>query len=217
MNASDSTVISTSRLTRLCGLRETRLRELAEEGWIPKPSRREHALAPTIAGLFRYYRDHEEKQNVQDVYESFEECSAAVGIPVKVLKRAKRKGCPALRYNRVHLPAFIRWHYQSQDQRPVDGEAARAEREALQSEKLKLELRLAKRELTPAEEVRNIGAELGHAIRKTVLRVHLLAPSLTGQPLATIEERLKDEEQGIIAQLRILDDRLRDWEVNGGK
>jgi hypothetical protein len=108
MNASDSTVISTARLTRLCGLRETRLRELAEEGWIPKPSRREHALAATIAGLFRYYRDHEEKQNVQDVYESFEECSAAVGIPVKVLKRAKRLRRSA-KLSRVGLDKLSQW------------------------------------------------------------------------------------------------------------
>ena len=136
MNASDPTVISTARLTRLCGLRETRLRELAEEGWIPKAHRREHLLAPTIAGLLRYYREREQSQDVQDVYESFEECSAAVGIPLKVLKRAKRKGCPALRHNRVRLPALIRWYYESQGQQPVDLEAARAERAALQTAKL---------------------------------------------------------------------------------
>jgi len=32
--------------------------------------------------------------------------SAADGIPIKTLTRAKRKGCPALRHNRVRLRAI---------------------------------------------------------------------------------------------------------------
>jgi len=79
MKPLDSTMITTARLTKLSGLRETRLRELAYDGWIPKPTRRQHPLAPTIAGLLRYYLHREQNQPIQDVYESLEECSAVSG------------------------------------------------------------------------------------------------------------------------------------------
>jgi hypothetical protein len=66
MNASNPTVISTARLTQLCGLRETRFRELAAEGWTPKPSRRQHPLAATVHGLLRYYRERNEHRAIKD-------------------------------------------------------------------------------------------------------------------------------------------------------
>ena len=86
----------------------------------------------------------------------------------------------------------------------------------LQTAKLKLELRRIKREMMPADEVRRIGAELGSAIRKMVMRVHLLAPSLVDQPTEVVAKRLTEEEAGIVAQVRILDEALAQWRANAG-
>jgi hypothetical protein len=213
MNASTPSVISTARLTELCGLHETRLRQLAQEGWIPKPSRREHPLVATVGGLLRYYREWEQNRAVREVYESFGECSAAVGIPVKTLNRAKRKGCPALRHNRVRLKPFLEWWFATEYKMPDTSEADRAERTALKNAKLRMELRRLKRELMPADEVFRLGAELGMAIRKTVLRAHLLAPSLVDQPLEVVEKRLREEEQGIVDQLGIAEEQIRRWQA----
>ncbi|MCP5524924.1 MAG: hypothetical protein H7A46_25645 [Verrucomicrobiales bacterium] len=57
-----------------------------------------------------------------------------------------------------------------------------------------------------AEAVRRLGAELGHAIRKQVTQIHLLAPSLANRPTAVIEKRLREEEAGILDQLELLEE-----------
>ncbi|MCZ7636892.1 MAG: hypothetical protein M5U12_13100 [Verrucomicrobia bacterium] len=82
----------------------------------------------------------------------------------------------------------------------------------LQNAKLKVELGQLKRELIPAEEVSHLGAELGSAIRKVLTRLHRVAPSLEGQPVPVIEERLKEEEDEILKQLHTLDERLNAWQ-----
>jgi hypothetical protein len=61
-------------------------------------------------------------------------------------------------------------------------------------------------------EVARVGAELGAAIRKVVTRLHRTAPSLEGHPVATIEARLKEEEDDILKQLHTLNERLRPWQ-----
>ena len=72
-------------------------------------------------------------------------------------------------------------------------------------------IRRMKRELVSAREVSHLGAELGAAIRKIVTRIHRMAPALAGHDVATIEKRLQDEEADIVAQLRIVDDRVSAW------
>lgn len=57
-----------------------------------------------------------------------------------------------------------------------------------------------------AKAVRRLGAERGHAIRKQVTQIHLLAPSLVNQPTAVIEKRLREEEAGILAQSELLNE-----------
>ena len=108
-------MISTARLTQLCGLRETRFRELAAEGWIPKPSRRQHPLVATVHGLLRYYRERKEHRAIKDVYETFGGFAVVSGISVADLKRAKRKGCPAVRHNRVQLKPFLEWWFATEN------------------------------------------------------------------------------------------------------
>ena len=141
---------------------------------------------------------------MQEEYPTFKACSDATGIPMATLQRARRQGCPALKDGKVALASFLRWW--CSDGRPVSPEYERVRGEwvALKNARLALLVRQLKGELLSAEAVRRLGAELGHAIRKQVTQVHLLAPSLANQPTAVIEQRLREEEAGILDQLELL-------------
>jgi hypothetical protein len=107
---------------------------------------------------------------------------------------------------------FLRWFFESPDRSAINYDQERAQHVVLQNAKLKVELRQLKRELIPADEVARVGAELGAAIRKVVTRLHRTAPSLEGHPVATIEARLKEEEDDILKQLHTIDERLKPWQ-----
>ena len=97
----DNGTIAIAQLARLSGLTDRRLRELASEGWFPKSVEGQYQLVPTIQGLLRYYRELEHSRILQDAYDSIGACSAVTGIPVTLLKHAKRQGCDAFRGSRV--------------------------------------------------------------------------------------------------------------------
>ena len=206
------TTIGAAPLARLSGLSERHLRRLAKEGWIPEPRQNLYALVPTIQGLLRYYREREQQRTIQDSYDSLGACAAATHIPVTTLKHAKRQGCAAFRGSRIYLAAFIQWFFESPERSQVNYDQERAQHVVLQNAKLKVELRQLKRELLPAEDVKQLGAELGAAIRKVLTRLHRLAPSLVGHPVDVIEARLKEEEDGVLAQLHLLDEQLGQWQ-----
>lgn len=210
---SKSTHLDALRLARLSGLTERRLRELAAEGWLPRPANGQYPLVPAIQGLLRYYREAEQRRSVQDSYDSMASCAAATGIPLTALKHAKRQGCPGFRGSRVYLGPLIRWLFETPDRSPLNYEQERAQHVVLQNAKLKVQLRQLKAELIPAEEVAHLGRELGSAIRTVVTRLHRLAPSLDGHAVAVIEERLKQAEDEILQQLHTVDDRLQGWQA----
>jgi hypothetical protein len=203
--------IDTAQLMRLSGLTDRRLRELAEEGWLPRPNRGEYSLVPTIQGLLRYYRERDAKRVVQDSYDSIASCAAAMHIPITTIKHAKRRGCSAFRGSRVYLAPLIQWIFESADNSPVNYDKERAQQVVLQNAKLKYQIRQLKYELIPAEEVRHLGAELGNAVRKVVLGLHRLAPSLLGQPIEVLEARLKEVEDDILKQFNIIGERIGRW------
>ncbi len=66
--------------------------------------------------------------------------------------------------------------------------------------------------MMPAEEVRNLVAELGDAIHKVLTRIPGAAPSLEGQSVAVIEERLKEEVDQALRRLHLLNQRLDAWQ-----
>lgn len=49
------------------------------------------------------------------VFDSIAQCSSATGIPLAVLRFAKRNGCPAFDYSRVKLSEFLEWHFKRTD------------------------------------------------------------------------------------------------------
>ena len=74
------------------------------------------------------------------VYSSLNQCSAATGIPISILKQSKNAGCPAFdRGNRVYLRKFLSWAFIQKKTGKIDWRGvlvmAKAQRE---------ELRLAK-------------------------------------------------------------------------
>jgi len=54
------------------------------------------------------------------VYSSMAECSGATGIPLTLLKQAKRTGCEAFQWNRVDLAKFLSWVF-GHDNESEDG------------------------------------------------------------------------------------------------
>ena len=204
--------ITAPQLARLSGLTERHLRDLAAEGVFPKPVNGVFQLVPTIQGLLRYYREREHSRAVQDCYDSIGACAAGTGIPTTAIKHAKRSGCAAFRGSRVYLAPLLRWLFETPDRSPVNYEQERAQHVVLQNAKLKVEIRRLKRELIPAEEVAHLGSELGSAIRTVVARLHRCAPSLTGHPVEVIETRLKDEEDEVLKQLHLVDERMKQWQ-----
>lgn len=53
--------ISADKLCALSGLTDRRHRQLAAEGYFPPPIDSQYQLVPTISGLFRYYREHNQR------------------------------------------------------------------------------------------------------------------------------------------------------------
>lgn len=49
--------ISGEKLSELTGLTDRRHRQLADEGWIPKPDRGEYRFGATIRGILKFYRE----------------------------------------------------------------------------------------------------------------------------------------------------------------
>jgi len=192
-------LIDAQQLARITGLSERRLRQLSQFGAIPRARRNRYPLRETLHGIFTYYRRQDEERVVRDEYPSFKACSEAVGIPLAVLHEARRLGCPALRDGRVRLLPFLHWFNGRDNSAPVDLETQQALKLRLQNAKLEFVLKLHRDELLPADTVRRMGADLGHAVRKVVTRIHLLAPAIVGMPVEQIEERLREVEREITA------------------
>jgi hypothetical protein len=146
----------------------------------------------TLRGILGYYRQREEEATLQDEYPSFKACSVGARIPVAVLKWAESLGCPAVQRGRVRLLPFLHWYFSHQYSAGADIEAEQIRRLRLQNAKLGLVLKLKRDELLPSDTVKKMGADLGHAVRKVISRLHLLAPSLVGMPAQKVEERLRD-------------------------
>lgn len=49
-------------------------------------------------------------------YPNMGACSGATGVPIGVLKTAKKNGCPAFRNSRVDFGVFVKWWFENGDQ-----------------------------------------------------------------------------------------------------
>ena len=79
------------------------------------------------------------------IYDSIAACANAVGIPVPVLRKAKKSGCPAFRSNKVYLGELLPWLFAQGEDSAVGNWAdalveAKAKRERLKLEREKGEV-----------------------------------------------------------------------------
>lgn len=153
---------------------------------------------------------------------SIVELSAALGCSRRTITRyLRRDGNPGSRadgrYDVTAWRTFLRqFGALDEDAEPeseeLDGSDPhlRGKLMAVKIEMAKLELARMRGELVSVESVRQLGAELGGAIRKT-LTVHRLASSLVGLSVGEIEDRLKEAEDETLLQLHMIHDRINAW------
>jgi hypothetical protein len=53
--------ISATSLSQMTGLTDRRHRQLARDGYFPEPVESQYQMGPTIQGLLRYYREHNQR------------------------------------------------------------------------------------------------------------------------------------------------------------
>ena len=74
----------------------------------------------------------------------------------------------------------------------------------LQNKKLEFQLKVLRKEYVEAGQVEVWGAELAMEIRKAIMAIHIVAPSIVGLTIAEAEMRLKELEDEILAKLHLL-------------
>jgi hypothetical protein len=90
----------------------------------------------------------------------------------------------------------------------VDLVSLKAKQLLLQNQKLEAQIAIAKGERVPSADVEKWGGEVGSAIRKLVLQLHNLAPTLAGCSVADAEKILIQHAEEILSQLDLLKRRM---------
>lgn len=142
------------------------------------------------------------------------ELAEAIGVDRKQIQRwRKLEGCPQPqpdgRWNVAEWRAF-KAAREGEPEDPSAGNLSpsqlRARQILLQNQKLEFQIGVMRKEFVPAAEVEKWGSELGAAIRKVVGQIHLIAPTVVGLTISEAEEKLKQLEDEVLAQLHVLDD-----------
>ncbi|MFN3408372.1 MAG: hypothetical protein ACK45B_05225 [Limisphaerales bacterium] len=114
----------------------------------------------------------------------------------------RRNGNPV--YRLADVERIIAAHVSKRD----SARNAREKLTLLQAEKIAAQIRILKGEWVSRDDVRQWGAELGHAVKATVETLHLEAPSLAGLEVPQLAARLREIEADILRQLHGLNERL---------
>ena len=140
---------------------------------------------------------------------SMEQATAACGMPVSMLKRAKRDGCPAFKpSNRIHLGELLRWFFAQTtqdmgDEQPPDGLATW--RDALNRAQTKREeIRLAKDkgQVVEFDEARRQASEAAASYFAELDRMcRELPPILKGLDEIGVFKKLEQRREEIREQL----------------
>ena len=108
--------IHADKLCALTGLTDRRHRQLAKAGYFPPPSMSEYQLAPTIKGMFRYYREGNANSNESLTAEKIRETKARANLLEREDAVAKRESIPAENVQREWLAIGVAlrqaiWNY----------------------------------------------------------------------------------------------------------
>lgn len=123
-----------------------------------KKAKGQPLTAKDLRAVEKYRRSRSSAPPLQDVYPSMQALSAATGIPVPVIRRAKKSGCPAFHAsNRVNFRVLLRWLFETQQDGNGESleDAERRERIA-RANLLELEHKTKINELVPLEKVDDI-------------------------------------------------------------
>lgn len=137
------------------------------------------------------------------IYDSIASCANAVGIPVPVLRKAKKGGCPAFRSNRVHLGELLPWLFAQGDDAAVGNWAdalveAKAKRERLKLDREKGEV--ISRDLVKSAVQTGVSAVFAGLDKRFV---NELPPVLKGLDEIAIRDRVRSSIEKLKADLRV--------------
>jgi len=68
-----------------------------------------YAAGAVLVGLIKFLSSQAQSAGEFPIYDSMNQCAARSGIPLSVLKRAKKSGCDAFKWNRVDCGKLVRW------------------------------------------------------------------------------------------------------------
>lgn len=137
------------------------------------------------------------------VYGSMAACASATGIPMVILKRSKKSGCPAFRATRVHLSELLPWLFAQGDDAAVGNWAdalveAKAKRERLKLEREKGEA--ISRDLVKSAVQCGVSAVFAGLDKRFV---NELPPVLKGLDEIAIRDRVRTSIEKLKADLRV--------------
>ena len=87
--------ISNERLCTLTGLSDRRHRQLADDGYFPPPIKGQYQLTPTIQGMFRYYRELQNRGNDEFAMERLRKTRAEANLAELKLSRERKESLEA--------------------------------------------------------------------------------------------------------------------------
>lgn len=106
-------------------------------------------------------------------FDSYAQCSSATGIPVAVLRDAKKNGCPAFRFSKIYLIEFLQWHFtRKYPVDVIDVPAEQAKIIRLQRLKLEREKLIAEKTLVSRPEVEEELWQMLGPFRNDLLALH---------------------------------------------
>lgn len=137
------------------------------------------------------------------VYDSMNSCAASTGIPLALLKRSKKKGCPAFRATRVYLGELLPWLFAQGDDAAVGNWAdalveAKAKRERLKLDREKGEV--ISRDLVKSAVQTGVSAVFAGLDKRFV---NELPPVLKGLDELAIRDRVRSSIEKLKADLRV--------------
>lgn len=137
------------------------------------------------------------------IFDSIAACANAVGIPVPVLRKAKKGGCLAFRSNRVHLGELLPWLFAQGDDAAVGNWAdalveAKAKRERLKLDREKGEA--IGRDLVKSAVQCGVSAVFAGLDKRFV---NELPPVLKGLDELAIRDRVRTSIEKLKADLRV--------------
>tara|TARA_Y100001934_G_scaffold169279_1_gene201184 strand:+ start:3270 stop:3797 length:528 start_codon:yes stop_codon:yes gene_type:complete len=86
----EAQTISSAQLCTLTGLSDRRHRQLAGDGYFPPPIKGQYQFAPTLQGLFRYYRDQQSKGSDEFATERLRKTRAEANLAEIRLHKERR-------------------------------------------------------------------------------------------------------------------------------